>query len=43
MGLNGSKGDLGQIEAEPLGAAGTGTPGADGISLPGDQIGRAHV
>lgn len=43
MGLNGSKGDLGQIEAEPLGAAGTGTPGADGISLPGDLWAQASV
>lgn len=43
MGLNGSKGDLGQIEAEPLGAAGTGTPGADGISLPGDLWTQASV
>lgn len=36
MGLNCSKGDLGQIEGKPAGAAGTGTLGADGISFPGD-------
>lgn len=37
MGLNFSKGDLGQIEEKPtVGATGTGTLGADGISFPGD-------
>lgn len=37
MGLNCSKGDLGQIEEKPAGATGTGTLGADGISFPGDS------
>lgn len=36
MGLNCSKGDLGQIEEEPARATGIGTLGADGISFPGD-------
>lgn len=36
MGLNCSKGDLGQIEEKPVGATSVGTVGADGISCPGD-------
>lgn len=43
MGLNCSKGDLGQIEEKPSGATRTGTLGADGISFPGDAPGAAVV
>lgn len=43
MGLNCSKGDLGQIEENPAGATRVETLRADGISFPGDLWEQALV
>lgn len=43
MGLNCSKGDLGQIEEKPAGATGTGPRGVDGISFSWDLWEEALV